>query len=60
MIQIDLSRSEREILVQVLEADLSDLRMEIAHTDLLEYREGLKDRKRVLSKVLEALRQEAA
>ena len=56
MIQLDLSDDEREILANVLDSYLSDLRMEIAHTDRLEFRDMLKERKAVLMRVLEVLR----
>lgn len=55
MIQIDLNREEKEILMEVIHADIADLGMEIADTDLQDYREVLKKRKRTLAKVLEAL-----
>ena len=55
MIELDLTREEREVLLETLQNDLSDLRMEIADTDSLDFRNMLKDRKAVLSKVIEAL-----
>jgi hypothetical protein len=55
MQHLDLTPDEVAILEDLLTNDLSDLRMEIAHTDRLEYRERLKARKAVLTKVLEAL-----
>lgn len=55
MLQLDLNPSEREILVSILEACLSDLRMEIAGTDSMDYRDMLKERKGVLIKTLTAL-----
>ena len=45
MIELDLTREEREVLLEILEADLSDLRMEIADTDSLDFRDMLKGRK---------------
>ena len=42
---IDLSDEEIEILAAVLRSYLSDLRMEIADTDSLEFRQILKRRK---------------
>lgn len=59
MIQIDLTGEETEILRAVLESYLSDLRMEIADTDRMDFREGLKHRKAVLMKVLDGLGQSA-
>ncbi len=42
MIQIELSNEESEILKEILEGYLSDLRMEIADTDKMDFREKLK------------------
>ncbi|MFQ6044847.1 MAG: hypothetical protein ACE5PT_00625 [Gemmatimonadales bacterium] len=56
MIELDLSEVEIGILAEVLASTLSDLRMEIANTDSMDYREMLKERKAVLAKVLEACR----
>lgn len=55
MVRLDFSPEEMDILSDVLTGDLSDLRMEIAHTDRLDYRRGLKVRKKVLIKALDAL-----
>ena len=57
MIQLDLTKEEKDILTEILENDLSDLRMEITDTDSLDFREKLKKQKEVLTKVLETLRQ---
>ena len=55
MITLDLTDNEREILIFVLKSFLSDLRMEIADTDRMAFREMLKERKAVLRKVLDVL-----
>jgi hypothetical protein len=55
MIQLDLTDEEVEILTEVLESAHSDLRMEIADTDRMDFRDMLKGRKAVLAKTLEAL-----
>jgi hypothetical protein len=52
MVNLELTPTEAEILKMVLENYLSDLRMEIAGTDSMDYREGLKARKMVLKKVV--------
>lgn len=57
MIYLDLTKEEKDMLVEILENDLSDLRMEIVDTDNMDFRETLKGRKAVLQKVLETLRQ---
>lgn len=56
MIQVDLDDREGQIFLEVLETALSDLRMEIANTDSMDYREMLKGRKEVIKKVIGALR----
>ena len=55
MLSVDLSPDEAAILRSVLESTISDLGMEIAGTDSLDFREHLKDRRAVLHKVLAAL-----
>lgn len=56
MIQLDITVEEKEILMEVLESYLSDLRMEIADTDNKDFREELKTRKAALKKVLDVLK----
>lgn len=56
MLAVQLDAHERDILEQILESTLSDLRMEICDTDLKDFRDKLKDRKAVLGKVLDAVR----
>ena len=60
MLELKLDEEEASILADVLENDLSDLRMEIAHTDSFDYREMLKRRKAVLMKAVESLTEQAA
>jgi hypothetical protein len=48
MVHLVLKPTEAEVLRMVLESYLSDLRMEIADTDSMDYREKLKGRKAVL------------
>lgn len=55
MVQIDLTPEERQVLSEVLDGYLSDLRMEIADTDRLDYRNLLKMRKQIVTKALTAL-----
>lgn len=55
MTTLDLSPAELGILEELLRNDLMDLRMEIADTDLYEYRERLRRRKAVIEKTLAAL-----
>lgn len=56
MLELELTAEERDILLQVLENVLSDLRMEIADTDSFDYREMLKERKAAIAKLLEGLK----
>ncbi|MFQ5527496.1 MAG: hypothetical protein ACE5GX_14685 [Thermoanaerobaculia bacterium] len=56
MIELDLDDNERQILAHAPDSYLSDLRMEIAHTDSFDFRQMLKERKAVLIGVLESLR----
>ncbi len=56
MIEIDLTEEERNTVVAALDELVSDLRMEIAGTDSLDYRDSLKIRKNALMKLTDALR----
>jgi len=55
MVHIKLSSDDCRILSDILENDLSDLRMEIADTDRLDFRNYLKQKKSVLMQTLEQL-----
>jgi len=55
MIRLKLDENEREVLLQLLENCISDLRVEITDTDNLDYKNMLKGRKAVMIKLLEAL-----
>lgn len=59
MVTIDLDSSERKLLKKLLEHLLSEVRMEVADTDRMNFREKLKEQKRVLSKAIEALETES-
>jgi hypothetical protein len=52
MVRIELQPTEAEVLKMVLESYLSDLRMEIADTDSMDFRNKLKARKVILRKVV--------
>jgi hypothetical protein len=56
MTPIDFNSEEKKLLEEVLEVAISDLATEINHTDIHEYKEGLKKRKQNLIKCLEKLR----
>ncbi len=55
MCNLELTKEEKGVLAEVLESYLSDLRMEIADTDSMDFRESLKKKKAVLNKALETL-----
>jgi hypothetical protein len=55
VLDLDLTGDEIDELRHVLESYLSDLRMEIADTDSFDFRAMLKQRKQVITKVLDAL-----
>ena len=57
MNSLSLSQSEAEILFKILEYHLSELRMEIAATDRMAFRVGLKERETVINRVLSVLSQ---
>jgi hypothetical protein len=52
MVHIELEPRDAEVLRLALENYLSELRMEIANTDSLDYREELKARKAVLRRIV--------
>jgi hypothetical protein len=56
VISLELSNEESKILVDVLTSHLSDLRMEIADTDQMDFREQLKQRKAVIEKAITGLK----
>ena len=55
MLELNLNPDEAKILRDVLEDYLSDLRMEIVDTEDMDFREMLKRKKGVLTKVVESL-----
>ena len=55
---LDLNAEEREILADILDTVLADLRMEIGRTDRQDFRNMLKRRKAVLEKASARLRGE--
>jgi hypothetical protein len=55
MVRLDLIPAEAEVLRVALESYLSDLRMEIADTDSMDFRERLKEKKAVLRRIADSL-----
>ncbi len=54
-LDINMTDEEIQVFVEILESEISDLRMEIANTDSMEYRDKLKQKKMVIRKVLTKL-----
>jgi len=59
MITLQLGTEESELLIEVLESYLSELRMEIANTDSSFFKDKLRAKKEVLKNILGSLRQES-
>ena len=57
MIHFELSSHDADVLRQTLMTDVSELRDEIAKTDSHDFRAGLKEKRRVLERVVECLEQ---
>ena len=56
-IEIELTPKEIEIFKDVLENYISDLSMEIADTDKMDFRESLKVRKNLIVKIIQKLKE---
>ncbi len=56
MPRIDFSPEEASTLREILESYLGDLRMEIAATDAMDFRETLKAREELVKSVIQRLR----
>ena len=52
MVQIEITSEEAQMLLEILETYLSDLRMEIADTDQMDFREGLKKKEELLKRLI--------
>ncbi|GBD99381.1 hypothetical protein BMS3Abin07_01416 [bacterium BMS3Abin07] len=55
MLKVELSQEEVQALRESLECYLSELRMEIANTDRMDFREDLKKKKEFLRSVVQKL-----
>jgi hypothetical protein len=60
MVQLTLTAEEATLLCEILASYLSDLRMEIADTEAMDFRESLKQREVFLKRLLHTLSQEQA
>ena len=56
MVHLDLNDQQQQVLREVLESVISDLRFEISDTDRKEMRDDLKDKEAVLKGLVEALK----
>ena len=56
MFQLSFSNEEKAACIELLENALSDLRMEIADTDNSEFKKGLREKKELLSQILDTLK----
>jgi hypothetical protein len=52
---IQLTEAEANLLKEILDTNLSDLRMEIAGTDLKRFRDKLKEKEAVIKQLIERL-----
>lgn len=59
MIELKITEDERDILVEILEAFVSDIRMEIADTDNSTFKDKLKARKLSVKKILQQMQTES-
>ncbi len=59
MVHIELDYEGTEMLKEILGSHLSELRMEVAHTDRKEFREFLEKRKKFLEHLLQELDRES-
>lgn len=57
MIQLTFTEEEREVLFDILENDIAELRMEISDTHRKEYREMLKHRESLMKSIQQKLEQ---
>ena len=55
MLHVDLTVAERELLEEMLDACLADLRAEVSDTDRHDYKQMLKEREALLRKVIAAV-----
>jgi hypothetical protein len=59
MTKLELSVEERDVLTDTLQIYLSNLSYEIANTDSMDFRDGLKHKREILSNILSMLQTNA-
>lgn len=57
MVRLELERDQAEMLREMLEGYLGDLRMEVSQTDLLDVRQELKKKEALLKDLIQRLGQ---
>lgn len=57
MFKLIFTDEEKELLIDVLKNDISDLRMQIADTDNMDFRNNLKRHEEILGSILVKLQQ---
>jgi hypothetical protein len=60
MVHIELTREEMQIMVELLDSSISDLRTEVRQTDKREYRIMLQQREAVMKKILVSFQERLA
>ncbi len=55
MVRLELDDKEARVLAEILRYHLSELRMEIADTDSMNFREALKEKEALIRRLLENL-----
>jgi len=60
MITLQLNEQEHQVLIELLERELPNLRHEIHHTDDHDYREFLKARENLLERLLETVKSQTS
>lgn len=56
MIQLNLTKEEQGMLIDIMEYDLKELRNEISNTENWEFKAGLKKKEELINKVMATLR----
>lgn len=60
MLSLQLTPEDVQVLREILESYLGELRVEVHHTDDFDYREGLKHKEAIVKKLLQHLQAEAS
>ncbi len=58
MFTLELTREERDMLIQVLESSLDDVRTQLIAADNMMYKMMLRQRKEIIARLLEELNKE--